>query len=235
MAKKAKKSRFAGIRLTEEQEGLIVRLKEAHGYKSQTDVLLNGLESLAAKLSLSPGAGFTAKLGLLPSTGTSQDEQKEQEVMTKVVSVVSKIDEIVDKHQRDRSALIQILLEVQREYRWLPKEALLWLSQRLDVPLNQIYQIATFYKAFNLIPRGRHVIRVCTGTACHVRGALTLLDRTTQILGIGAGETTKDMRFTLETVNCLGCCALGPVLLIDEDYHSNPPLSELERLLSSCQ
>ncbi|MEE8469932.1 MAG: NAD(P)H-dependent oxidoreductase subunit E [Dehalococcoidia bacterium] len=154
--------------------------------------------------------------------------------MRRVISTASKVDEIIDSHNKDDSQLIQILLEIQREYNWLPKEALLWLSERLGVSMNQIYQIATFYKAFSLVPRGRHLIRVCVGTACHVRGATTLLDRASQLLNIGPGETARDLRFSLETVNCLGCCALGPVIVIDGEYHSNPATPDLEKLLNEC-
>ncbi|MCJ7522091.1 MAG: NAD(P)H-dependent oxidoreductase subunit E [Dehalococcoidia bacterium] len=154
--------------------------------------------------------------------------------MRKVIATASKVDEIIDKHGKNDSQLIQILLEIQREYNWLPKEALLWLSERLGVSINRIYQIATFYKAFSLVPRGRHLVRVCMGTACHVRGSMTLSDRASQLLNIDPGETTKDMRFSFETVNCLGCCALGPVIVIDGEYHSKPSTPELEKLLNEC-
>jgi len=150
-----------------------------------------------------------------------------------VIATASKVDEIIDRHNKDDSHLIQILLEIPREYNWLPKEALLWLGERLGVSINQIYQIATFYKAFSLVPRGRHLVRVCTGTACHVRGAIRLLDRTTQVLGIEPGENSRDMRFSLETVNCLGCCAIGPALVIDEETLGNPSAAELEEAFSS--
>ena len=197
-------------------------LREAHGYKTQTEVLLNGLESLAGRSAI-PAAAKPRDVDL----------QQHEEVMRKVIAVASKVDEIIDRHHKDKSALIQILLEIQREHNWLPKEALLWLSERLGVSINQIYQIATFYKAFSLVPRGRHLVRVCMGTACHVRGAMRLLDRTTQVLGVEPGENTKDMRFSLETVNCLGCCAMGPALVVDEETLSNPSVAELEEAFSS--
>jgi len=209
--------------MTAAQEELLGKLRDAYGYRTQTDVLLSGLESLAGGSSV-PVAG--------PSRNIEPHEH--EEVMRRVIETASKVDEIIDRHHKDASALIQILLEIQREYNWLPKEALLWLSERLGVSINQIYQIATFYKSFSLVPRGRHLVRVCTGTACHVRGAMTLLDRATQVIGIEAEETSKDMRFTLETVNCLGCCALGPVIVIDGEYHSKPSTQELEKLLSAC-
>jgi NADH-quinone oxidoreductase subunit E len=147
---------------------------------------------------------------------------------------LSKIDRIIAKYQADRSALIQILLEIQRENRWLPRPALMRVSQRLGIPINQIYQIATFYKAFSLIPQGRHSVSVCLGTACHVRGAPRLLDRVTDAIHIGAEETSADMKFGLSTVNCLGCCALGPVMVVDGEYHGNPSTKEIVSIISSC-
>ena len=146
---------------------------------------------------------------------------------------LSKIEQVVDKHEADKSALIQMLLDIQRENRWLPKPALMWISQRIGVPINQIYQIATFYKAFSLIPQGRHSVSVCTGTACHVRGSPRLLDRVMDALNIRPGETSPDQKFTLSTVNCLGCCALGPVVVIDGEYHSNPPAKEFEESITT--
>jgi NADH-quinone oxidoreductase subunit E len=146
---------------------------------------------------------------------------------------LSKIEQVVDKHEADKSALIQMLLDIQRENRWLPKPALMWISQRIGVPINQIYQIATFYKAFSLIPQGRHSVSVCTGTACHVRGSPRLLDRVMDALNIRPGETSPDQKFTLSTVNCLGCCALGPVVVIDGEYHSNPPTKEFEESIAT--
>lgn len=122
----------------------------------------------------------------------------------------------------DKSALIQMLLDIQRENRWLSREALVGVSEKLDLPLSQIYHVCTFYKAFSLVPQGRHSISVCVGTACHVRGAPRLLDNVTRTLGVKPGETTKDMQFTLNTVNCLGCCALGPVMVIDDEYYGSP-------------
>jgi NADH-quinone oxidoreductase subunit E len=147
-------------------------------------------------------------------------------------SMVSEIDDIIDGYGAHRSALIQILLDVQKRQRWLSKENLEHVSERLGVSLPHVYQIATFYKAFSLAKRGRHLITVCMGTACHVRGAPTLLDRISRKLGVRPGTTTRDDRFTLLTVNCLGCCALGPVLAIDETYHSNPSDADFDAILA---
>ena len=142
-----------------------------------------------------------------------------------------KIDQIIDKYQGDASSLIQVLLEIQRENRWLPNEALKKVSKKLGVPLSQIQHVATFYKAFSLIPKGRHEVQVCLGTACHVRGGPRILDRVEEVLGIQAGQTTTDMEFSLETVNCLGCCALGPVMVVDGKYHGKIAPTTAEEVL----
>jgi NADH-quinone oxidoreductase subunit E len=126
-----------------------------------------------------------------------------------------RIDQIIDKYEGAASSLIQVLLEIQSENHWLPKEALTRVSERLNVPLTRVQHIATFYKAFSLVPKGRHAVHVCTGTACHVRGAQRILDAVQDTAGIKPGETDLDMRFSLETVSCLGCCALGPVMEIN--------------------
>jgi NADH-quinone oxidoreductase subunit E len=130
-----------------------------------------------------------------------------------------KIEKIIDKHEGKADSLIQILLEIQSENRWLPKEALGKVGEKLQVPLSRIQHVATFYKAFSLVPKGRHEIHICMGTACHVRGAPRLLDTVQDLLGIRPGETDPDLKFSLETVNCLGCCALGPVMEVDGKYH----------------
>jgi NADH-quinone oxidoreductase subunit E len=144
-----------------------------------------------------------------------------------------KIDEIIDGYQSDPSSLIQILLAIQRENRWLPKEAIDKVSKKLDVPLSRIQHIVTFYKAFSLIPKGRHEIHVCTGTACHVRGAPRLLDSVQDLIGIKAGETDLDLKYSLETVGCVGCCALGPVMVIDGEYHGKMAPAKSEAVLKN--
>ena len=141
----------------------------------------------------------------------------------------------VDKYQRDRDMLIQILLDLQGGLGWLPAEVLAEVSRQLRVPIARVYQVASFYKAFSFSPKGRHTVTVCLGTACQVRGAPRLLDRTTDKLKLAPGETSADMRFSLDTVNCLGCCALGPVIVIDGKYHSKPSTSELEHLFDAAK
>ena len=144
-----------------------------------------------------------------------------------------KIDKIIAKYQGDAGSLIQVLLEIQSENRWLPKEALDKVSKKLKVPLNRIQHIVTFYKAFSLVPKGRHEVHVCTGTACHVRGAPRLLDSVQDLIGIRPGETDLDLKFSLETVNCLGCCALGPVMVVDGEYHGKMAPAKSEEVLKS--
>ncbi len=128
------------------------------------------------------------------------------------------IDAILDRYQGKPSAILAILQDVQSKEKYLPKEVLEQLSDRLQIPLNKIYRIATFYRAFSLTPRGRHEVQVCLGTACHVRGGVRIVDRLTTELGIRPGETTPDQEFTLETVNCLGVCASGPIMVVDGRY-----------------
>jgi NADH-quinone oxidoreductase subunit E len=132
---------------------------------------------------------------------------------------IERVDQIIDKHKSEASSLIQVLLDIQGENRWLPREALERVSKKLKVPVTRIQHIATFYKAFSLVPKGRHEIHICMGTACHVRGAQHVLDKVQDLTGINPGETDLDLKFSLETVNCLGCCALGPVMDIDGQIH----------------
>jgi NADH-quinone oxidoreductase subunit E len=156
---------------------------------------------------------------------------KEREKVKTTATSNGKIDRIIDKYQGDASALIQVLLEIQSENHWLPKEALEKVSKKLEVPLNQIQHVATFYKAFSLVPRGRHEIQVCMGTACHIRGSPRVLDVVQDLIGIGPGETDLDLKFSLETVNCLGCCAMGPVMVVDGKYHGKTVPAEVEDVL----
>jgi NADH-quinone oxidoreductase subunit E len=147
----------------------------------------------------------------------------------------AKIDKIIDKYPSDPSSLIQVLLDIQHENRWLPEEALKRVSEKLKVPLNRIQHIITFYKAFSVVPKGRHEIHVCTGTACHVRGAPRLLSTVQDLIGIKPGETDQDLKFSLETVNCVGCCALGPVMVVDGEYHGNMAPAQSEEVLKNYE
>ena len=138
---------------------------------------------------------------------------------------------IVDRYDGDRGQLVSILQDVQAEYCYLPKEALEQVSQVMEIPLSQVYSVATFFRAFSLTPRGRHLIRGCLGTACHVRGAVRVVEKMELDLGIKRGGTTDDLGFTLETVNCVGCCALGPMVLIDDKYHGQMSSHKVSPLL----
>lgn len=146
-----------------------------------------------------------------------------------------KIDQIIDKHEGEASALIQILLDIQSENHWLPKEALERVSEKLQVPLTQIQHITTFYKAFSLVPKGRNKIHICMGTACHVRGAQNVLDKVQDITGIKPGETDPDLKYSLETVNCLGCCSLGPVMEVNGKVHGKISPAETEKELKKYE
>jgi NADH-quinone oxidoreductase subunit E len=141
---------------------------------------------------------------------------------------------IVDKHSGKWGALISILEDIQAEYNYLPREALKIVSSRTGCPLVDVYAIATFYRGFSLEPRGRHVVSVCTGTACHVRGSSVVLKDFKERLGIGPGETSKDWEFSLCTVNCLGACALGPVAVIDGEYFRNVKRGEAAAVLKAA-
>ena len=156
--------------------------------------------------------------------------REQEDVM--VVKEVDKVDQIVDRYATEDGALIQILLDVQREYGWLPKEVLKRISERLEIPVSRMYRVASFYKAMSLTPVGRHLISVCLGTACHVRGGSKILDKAEQVLGIKDGETTADDKFTLQRVNCLGCCALGPVMVVDGEAHGKLSGAYVEEVLN---
>lgn len=132
---------------------------------------------------------------------------------------LTQLDEIIEKYRYDESGIIGILHEIQEKERYLPENALRYVCEKLDIPASQIYHLATFFKAFSLVPRGKHNITVCLGTACHVRGGQKIVENLERELKIKAGETTKDKLITLETVNCLGCCAIGPIVVVNGEYH----------------
>lgn len=145
------------------------------------------------------------------------------------------VDTIIKRYKNKKSAMIQILLDVQNEFSWLPEHILHWISARVDVPISKIYTIADFYEVLSLEPVGEHIIQVCQGTACHVRGSSELMRRVSAIFGIEPGETDPDMVFTLKAVHCLGCCALAPVIKVDEQYYGNPSMDDLKEICDSCR
>lgn len=141
------------------------------------------------------------------------------------------IEKIISKYKYDTACLIPILQDIQREENWLPKEHLRYLSKRLQIPETRIYEIATFYKAFSLKPRGKYQVGVCLGTACHVRGGENILKKFERELNIKRGETTSDLQFTLETVRCLGCCSLSPVVRINKDTYGRLTQTKIPKIL----
>jgi NADH-quinone oxidoreductase subunit E len=153
---------------------------------------------------------------------------------TELREMENTVGAILDKHQRDEGLLVSILQDVQAEFNYLPQDALVAVSQGLSVPLSQVYSIATFFKAFSLKPKGRHSVHVCLGTACHVRGAVRILDRLEDELGVKNGETTADLKYTLETVNCVGACALGPIVVVDGEYAGQMNVDKVKPLLESA-
>ena len=148
---------------------------------------------------------------------------------------IARVDQIIDSHQAEPSSLIQVLLQIQSECHWLPEPALQRVSGKLQVPLSRIRHIATFYKAFSLVPKGRHEVHICMGTACHVRGAGRVLDKVQDVTGIKPGETDLELKFSLETVNCLGCCALGPVMEIGGKTHGKLSPDKTAKVLQSYE
>ena len=148
---------------------------------------------------------------------------------------LTKVDEIIADYDGDKSWLVMILQDVQEAYNYLPADELKRVADGLDVPRSQVYNVATFYSSFSLTERGRHVIRVCDGTACHLRGGTHLRDQITRQLGIEEGQTTDDKMFSLEVVACLGACALAPVMTIGRTYHGQMTLDKLTDALESCR
>jgi NADH-quinone oxidoreductase subunit E len=145
----------------------------------------------------------------------------------------AKIDRIIDRYQGHPEALIHVLMDVQRENQWLPKEALNAISRKLEVPLSRVMQIASFYKTFLLTPVARHEIHVCNGASCHLRGADRLLDSVQQLIGIRPGEMDPDAKFSLETGSCQGCCTLGPEMIIDGRHHGRISPDKAQELLKN--
>ena len=145
---------------------------------------------------------------------------------------LNNVDEIIDKHGLERRALIPTLLAIQDKFHYLPSDALHRVAERMSIPTIQVHQVAEFYKAFSLKERGKHIITVCLGTACHVKGGDRMVDHVSRILDIEPGGTTKDMRFTLEAVNCLGTCAIAPVMTVDGKYYGNLAASKVENILN---
>jgi len=144
---------------------------------------------------------------------------------------LEKVTGIVEQYGGNRDSLISILQDIQSEWRYLPEDAVRAVASQLGLPLIQVYGVATFFRAFSLTPRGEHMVSVCLGTACHIRRAPAVLEEIKRRLGIEPGETTEDMRYSLETVNCLGACALGPIVVVDGEYHGQMSLGRVKKVL----
>ena len=164
-------------------------------------------------------------------TTHATEHERNQAVALEAESDLEKVTEIVKRYSDNRDSLISILQDIQSEYHYLPESSLRAVSTQLGLPLVQVYGVATFFKAFSLKPRGRHMVSVCAGTACHVRGAPALLDELIRRLGIEPGDTTEDMQFSLEAVNCLGACALGPIMVVDGEYHGQMSPGKVKKVL----
>jgi NADH-quinone oxidoreductase subunit E len=143
----------------------------------------------------------------------------------------STLENVLDRHDRDPANIIAILQDIQAEINWLPEEDLRYVCQALEIAPSKMMALATFYKAFSLTPRGKHIVHVCLGTACHVRGGERILGAVERELGILGGETDDELQWTLETVGCLGACALGPIVVVDGEYHGQMTSAKATRLL----
>jgi NADH-quinone oxidoreductase subunit E len=205
------------------------------------DLLLQGLDVLGEAYTLGMGKRqLLDELTYLENEAKYHAEslghiKKKERVILDIRNDLLEADAIMNHYDFQKNALIQVLLDVQEKFRWLPRHILNWISGRLNIPLSEIYVIANFYEAFSLEPRGRHIVQVCTGTACHVRGAQEMLTRISATLGIEPKQTDSKQAFTLETVHCIGCCALAPVVQIDSQYYRNPSKSQFEKIIKSLE
>lgn len=144
---------------------------------------------------------------------------------------LTKVDEIINKYHSNDSWLIMTLQDIQEKYNFLPVAALKRVAEKLDIPLSRVYNVATFYSSFSLTERGKHLIKVCDGTACHLRNSGNIRDEITRQLNIEEGQTTADKRYTLEIVACLGACALAPVMTVNSDYHGQMTPEKIKETL----
>jgi len=145
----------------------------------------------------------------------------------------ARVDAIIERYGAEKSSLLAIMQDIQSDEHWLPREALERVCDRVGVTLSHVYRLATFFQAFSLTPRGKQICTVCMGTACHVRGAPGLVDKLERDLELAAGETSEDLEFTLETVNCVGACALAPLVIVDEAYHGNMSSAKVDKVLKT--
>lgn len=158
-------------------------------------------------------------------------KRKAEQAEGKSTQVTQEAAQIIEKYKGRERGIVELLQEISAEFSYLPEQIIKQISRELKVPLTQIYSVATFYKSFKLIPPGEHYIYVCTGTTCHVRGAPQIIDTLRRELKIKPGGTTEDGKFSLETVNCLGVCALAPTVVIDEKYYAKMNSNKMIKLL----
>lgn len=142
---------------------------------------------------------------------------------------------VIDNSVKKNKELIPILEDVQNRFRYIPKDAVQLISDRIKRPISEIYGVVTFYRSFSLTPRGKHIVTVCVGTACHVRGGSKILSTLSRELKINPGQTTKDLNYSLDAVNCLGCCAIGPVIVIDDEYYGEMTAKKALNLISKLK
>jgi len=146
-----------------------------------------------------------------------------------------RLTEILEKYQADESTIIAVLQDVQEEFGYLPKEAIQTVSKEMNIPLSRVISLATFFNAFSLKPKGRNPIKVCMGTACHVRGAQLILEKLERELDIKSGETTADGNFSVEEVRCVGCCGLAPVIMVGDEFHGKLTQTKIPGVLRKYQ
>lgn len=156
-------------------------------------------------------------------------------IQTILESNAEKVEKLIESYINKKEQLISLLQDVQAEFNYIPQDVIIRISQKLEIPLSQVFSVATFFQAFTLKPRGRHTITVCLGTTCHIKGGQRLVYKMERDYALKPGETTEDMRFSLETANCLGCCALGPVVVIDGKYESKVTPDKLDKILKKYE
>ena len=207
----------------------------------EPDVLLKGLEALGHCYSLGiEGYSLAEQVRSLEQEaeyhakrlGTIREKGK---AIADLLADLHMVDETIQKHGFKRNALIQVMLDIQMRKHWLPRHTLMWISRRLNVSPARVYEIASFYEAFSLVPQGAHTVQVCEGTACHVRGAPQLASTISALLGIKNGETDSRLLFTLREVHCVGCCAVAPVVKIDDTCLGSPSLKQLSKIFRNLE
>lgn len=216
-----------------EQNNFVIEKNHKNSPQSYSDVLpFSGKDSNYEDLKSSGRIKTLEKQMSIWLRDLNKLKREKEITLEDMIKDLTRIEEIIKNHGNERSNLIQILLDVQKECNWLPKYVLFYISDKLKIPLTNVYNIASFYKYFNLEPQGKYNILVCMGTACYVRGSMNLLQRIVNVLGVKPGDTTSDLRFTLDTVNCLGACALGPVMMVGNKYYTDPSTRKLKKIFS---